>query len=232
MRLLIITISTLLNVFQLKAQMPIIIGAMKNVMWKGELQGNILLDTISNKTHLYGMGPLEGLKGEIMIIDGKCYVSKYTTDSTAILKEDYKVKAPFFGYANIKKWKTISLPANIQNIELLDKYLLKKQNKDKEPFFFKIETEVENASIHIMDLPDNVKVISPQTAHDQGQKNYSIQNQKVILLGFFSTNHQTIFTHHDTYTHIHLMTTDYKMMGHLDKLKMKKGAAKIFLPIN
>lgn len=32
-------------------------GAMKNVMWKGELQGVIDLDTISNRDGLYGLGP-------------------------------------------------------------------------------------------------------------------------------------------------------------------------------
>ncbi len=33
-----------------------IIGQMKNVMWKGQLYGNINLDTISNKENLYGLG--------------------------------------------------------------------------------------------------------------------------------------------------------------------------------
>jgi hypothetical protein len=30
-----------------------------------ELYGNINLDTISNKTHLFGLGPVENLAGEI-----------------------------------------------------------------------------------------------------------------------------------------------------------------------
>lgn len=33
-----------------------IVGEMKNVMWKGQLYGNIKLDTISNKTNLYEIG--------------------------------------------------------------------------------------------------------------------------------------------------------------------------------
>ena len=231
MRLFIIAAtSILLCTFHLSAQTPIVIGAMKNVMWKGELKGNIFLDTIANKIHLYGMGPLEGLKGEIMIVDGKCYVSKFETDKTAIVTEDYKVRAPFFGYANIEKWDTLTLPPNIENIEALDNYLLQIQGKDQKPFFFTIEAEVEKANIHSMNLPDHVKVNSPQVAHELGQKDYSIKNRKVILVGFFSTAHQTIFTHHNTYTHIHLMTTDFKMMGHVDELKIKNGTAKLFLP--
>ena len=33
-----------------------IVGAMKNVMWKGELGSSIDLDTISDKNGLYGLG--------------------------------------------------------------------------------------------------------------------------------------------------------------------------------
>jgi len=48
-------------------------GAMRNVMWKGELFGTIDCDTIADKTHLYGLGPVEYLTGEILIIDGVGY---------------------------------------------------------------------------------------------------------------------------------------------------------------
>ena len=41
-----------------------IIGQMKDVMWKGQLYGNISLDTIANKANLYGLGPVEYLAGE------------------------------------------------------------------------------------------------------------------------------------------------------------------------
>ena len=49
---------------------------MKNVMWKGELHGNLKLDTISNKTNLYGLGPVEYLAGEILIIDGIDHIGR------------------------------------------------------------------------------------------------------------------------------------------------------------
>ena len=78
-----------------------IVGEMKNVMWKGQLYGNINLDTIANKTNLYGLGPVEYLSGEILIIDGKSYKSTVTSDSTMKVEETYDIKAPFFGYANI-----------------------------------------------------------------------------------------------------------------------------------
>ena len=58
-----------------------VIGAMRNVMWKGELHGTIALDTIQNKEHLYGLGPVEYLAGELLIIDGKSYKTTVVADT-------------------------------------------------------------------------------------------------------------------------------------------------------
>ena len=44
-----------------------VVGAMKNVMWKGKLEGSIHIDTISDKNGLYGLGPVSFLTGEIVI---------------------------------------------------------------------------------------------------------------------------------------------------------------------
>lgn len=66
-----------------------IVSEMKNVMWKGQLYGNIHLDTIANKTNLYGLGPVEYLAGEILIIDGNSYKSTVTSDSTMKVEETY-----------------------------------------------------------------------------------------------------------------------------------------------
>jgi acetolactate decarboxylase len=55
-----------------------IVGQMKNVMWKGQLYGNISLDTIADKTNLYGLGPVEYLAGEIAIINSQSFTSIVT----------------------------------------------------------------------------------------------------------------------------------------------------------
>jgi acetolactate decarboxylase len=94
---------------------------------------------------------------------------------------------------------------------------------------FKLTGTVEQAVIHIVNLPKGSKVSSPNDAH-KGQKNYKIKNEPSDLIGFFSTEHETIFTHHDTYLHMHLITADRQKMGHLDEVLFKKGTMKLFLP--
>jgi len=206
-----------------------IVGQMKNVMWKGELYGNIHLDTITNKTNLYGLGPVEYLTGEILIIDGRSYQSTVTSNTTMKVEETYQIKAPFFGYANISKWTEQILPDSIQTIQQLETYLDKTTKNASRPFMFKLSGTVEQATIHIVNLPKGSKVSSPTDAH-QGQINYKLKNEQADIIGFFSTTHKAIFTHHDTFLHMHLITTDRQKMGHLDEVLLKKRTMKLYLP--
>ena len=206
-----------------------IVGQMKNVMWKGQLYGNINLDTIAEKTNLYGLGPVEYLAGEILIIDGKSYKSTVTSDSTMKVEETYDIKAPFFGYATISKWTEQNLPDSVQTIQQFELYLDNITKSSPRPFMFKISGTVEQATIHIVNLPKGSEVSSPDEAHE-GQKNYELKNEQSEIIGFFSTEHKAILTHHDTYLHMHLITKDRQKMGHLDEVLFKKGMMKLYLP--
>ena len=88
---------------------------------------------------------------------------------------------------------------------------------------------MDKADIHIQNLPEGTPVSSPQEAH-QGQTNYVLENRKVEIVGFFSKEHQGVFTHHDSFVHLHLITQDRRQMGHLDEMLLGKGDKRLFLP--
>lgn len=204
-----------------------IVGAMKNVMWKGELGSSIDLDTISDKNGIYGLGPVSYLSGELLINNGKSYVSKVTSDSTMTVENTFKTSAPFLVYGNVTEWNEIDLPSDLNTIQDLEKFIDQKTSEFKRPFAFKLIGQVSSAIIHIQNLPEGTKVSSPDEAH-QGQTNYNIQNEDAEIIGFFSTEHKGVFTHHDSFLHMHLITKDESKMGHLDKLEIEK--LKLYLP--
>lgn len=204
-----------------------IVSAIKNVMWKGELGGCIDLDTISDKNGLYGLGPVSYLTGELLINNGKIYVSKVTSDSTMSVEETVKTSAPFFVYGNVTEWNEIELPSDLKTIKDLEKFVENKTTEFKKPFTFKLIGQVSSAIIHIQNLPEGTNVSSPAEAH-QGQTNYNIKNEDAEIIGFFSTEHKGIFTHHDSFLHMHLITKDENKMGHLDELEI--GEMKLYLP--
>lgn len=206
-----------------------IAGAMKNVMWKGELGGIINLDTISDKKGLYGLGPIENLTGEILINDGQTYTSKVITDSTMTVEKDPDVAAPFFVYTNVNEWKTLALPDSVSNISDLEKFVDKQTTAYQGPFVFKLIGKVNTAKIHIQNLPNGTTVSSPKDAHE-GQFNYNLKDEWVEIIGFFSKVHQGVFTHHNSFVHLHLITADETKMGHLDEVKF--GEMEMLLPVN
>jgi len=205
-----------------------IVGAMKNVMWQGKLGGSIDLDTISIRKGLYGLGPESYLSGELLINNGKSYEAKVTSDSTMTVEERYNVSAPFFVYANVNEWSEEQLPSTIKTIQDLEQFIDVKTKNYKRPFAYKLTGRVSSALIHIQNLPEGTNVASPEDAH-QGQTNYKLENETVDIIGFFSTEHKGVFTHHDSFLHMHLITDDNSKMGHLDALNMEE--MKLYLPL-
>jgi len=205
-------------------------GAMSNVMKKGQLQGTIHLDTIQNKKNLYGLGPKEYLKGELLVIDGKSYVSSVKNDDSIKIEETFDVKAPFFVYTNTENWKKYTLPKKIRSFKQLEEFIDSKTKKSNRPFAFKLEGTFTKINFHIQNLPDGTIVKSPKDAH-QGQGKYERENVNGTIVGFFSTEHQAVFTHHDTYIHTHFINSKRTEMGHIDNLILDgKTKIKLYLP--
>jgi acetolactate decarboxylase len=204
-----------------------IVSAMKNVMWKGELSGNIKLDTIAYKKGLYGIGPESFLTGEILINDGNSYISKVTSDSTMTVEKTFNVSAPFFVYTNVNEWNAIELNSKIKNVKDLENLIIEKSIDYKKPFAFKLIGKISKAKIHIQNLPKGTKVTSPKEAHT-GQTNYLLKGQEATIIGFFSTEHKGVFTHHDSNIHLHLITIDESKMGHLDEVEIEN--MQLYLP--
>lgn len=205
-----------------------VVGAMKNVMHKGELFGTIRLDTLQNKKGLFGLGPIEYLTGELFIIDGVTYTSTVVNDSTMKVEQTEKVKAPFFVYTNVEEWVEVKIPSTIGNLQELEHFIDRKTRDFIRPFAFRLEGQIDEATIHIVNLPKGTKVSSPEEAH-QGLVPFEITNELVDIVGFFSTEHKAVFTHHDTFMHLHLITKDRKKMGHLEDLIFKGKKMKLFI---
>lgn len=194
-------------------------GAMRNVMKKGELQGTINLDTIRNKNNLYGLGPVEYLKGELLIIDGESYIATVNKDHSVNIKKSFTVKAPFFVYANANKWKEYKLPKDIQTVKQLEAYITEISENNKNAFIFKLSGVFSQVDFHVINLPDGTTIHSHKDAHE-GMEKYTRNNISGDIIGFFSTKHKGIFTHHDTNMHMHFINTNRTEMGHLEGFKL------------
>ena len=182
-------------------------GAMKNVIWKGELAGIISLETIKEKKGLYALGPVEYLSGGLRIIVGRSYVSKAISDSSMAVQETFQVKAPVLVSANQLDWHSEDFIPEIRTIQNLEELTEGASVDFERPFAFKLIGLVDTAEIHIQNLPEVRKLCFPEEA-SRGQTNYIIGNSELETVGFFSADHKDFFTHHDPNFHRHLITED------------------------
>lgn len=204
------------------------VSAMKKVMWSGELEGKVRMDTLQQPGY-YGLGPESFLKGELLLWNGTAYTSRYATDSTMTVQKNATATAPFFVYSHVKEWDSLPLPSHLRNAKELETFLLNHVKDSATPFAFQLKGTIETATIHVQNLPEGTQVRSPQEAH-QGQVNYVLEHTPATILGFFSTKHQGVFTHHDSFLHLHLMTKDQTFMGHVDEVLFQSQGMMLYLP--
>lgn len=187
------------------------------------------LDTIHNKKHLYGIGPGDQLRGEILIEDGIAYRSFIDLDSSLQMEKTFNLKAPFFVYSNVSSWEEHVLPDSVQTVSDVDSFLSHLSRNRHGPFPFRLVGQIRTGDFHIVNLPTGTKIDSPADVNKK-QLSVHLENVHVRLIGFYSTNHKGIFTHHDSNVHIHLITSDEKQMGHLDNLSIGQAQSiKLFV---
>ena len=199
---------------------------MKDVMSKGDLKGKIATDSLNSK-ETYGLGPIEFLKGEIVVFEGQSYVSKVVDSILHKVSKVPSVSAPFFVYSSNSDLKIVKFNRENYTLKELEEYVNLVYKDYDQPLLIRIDGVFEDIKLHSVNLPEGKKVSSPDEAH-QGQTNYVITNEEAEIIGFFSKEHQGIFTHHDSFLHMHLITQDESKMGHLDELQIDE--MKLYLP--
>lgn len=211
-------ISTSFSVAQELVNGPVqVAGAMRDVMQNGRLEGQVLLDTLNPKKGLYGLGPESFLTGEILIVNGESFISRISPSMKLEVTKSFQSSAPFFVYAYAGKWTTLPVESEIRDIKSLETVINRFAENYDEPFLFMLEGRVKMSQIHVQNLPEGAAVKSPADAH-KGQMNFVLEQMDVIMVGFYSRKHQGIFTHHDSFIHIHLLSKDGQYMGHLDEV--------------
>jgi acetolactate decarboxylase len=206
------------------------IGEMRRVMRGGDLSGRAPLQPFAKMPHVYALGPLEGLKGEVTIWDGTPYISR-VQDHVPVVEKTFALKACFLVYAQVTAWQKVAVPGSVRTLSDFETFLIRtaaaKKIDQTRPFPFLLTGTPRKAVYHIVHKTDT----KPHTFadHDRIKVHFAIENQPVRLLGFWSDKHAGIFTHHDTTIHTHLITADEKQAGHLESLLLA-GDVSLSLP--
>jgi alpha-acetolactate decarboxylase len=206
-------------------------GALRNFMHKNDISAKANLTDLENIDHLYALGAVEELKGEILIMDGKPYISAQKNGKLEITN-NFDEKASLLVYANVLAWQTFEVPENVVSYKDFENYVEKVATENgidtEKPFPFLLSGTAKSFDWHVINW-DSADSVHTHKKHRESGLYGTKTNLKVDILGFYSKHHHAIFTHHTTNMHMHVKTPDDKLSAHLDDLVLGEGM-KLQLP--
>lgn len=91
-------------------------GEMRSVMREGQNEARVQLSDVVERAHAYGIGAIEGLGGEIVIEDGRCWVARARGQALVVQPDAKAANATLLTVSYVPEWTTVSidraLPAN------------------------------------------------------------------------------------------------------------------------
>ena len=195
-------------------------GALKTIM-TGSIQSVINLDSLSAKKQLYALGAVENLEGEIQIFDSKPSNS-FVVDSTLKIIDSYQLKAALLVYAEVEEWDSYEISNITTKSDLEEKIFETAKSKGiniEKPFPFLLEGTISSLDWHVINWKQG-DTIHNHKKHKEAGLNGILRNTGVEILGFYSTKHKAVFTHHTTNMHMHFKTNDNNIAGHIDDLQL------------
>ncbi|HMO31814.1 MAG TPA: hypothetical protein PKE07_02335 [Lacibacter sp.] len=208
-------------------------GAMRQLHRNGNASASVRVDSIITP-HLFAVGPVAGLRGEIFVWDGRPFVAGITGErkESFVTKDVQPLDAVFLVYADVPAWDTLEIALQSRTIRELEQELgriaAERGLDTLQPFPFLVLGHIAKGKGHIVYADTLTHQIQPGTLEQYKHYN-QIEAQKAQLIGFYSQEHAGIFTHHDSYLHIHYRMYNKYQAGHLDEVAFDKNIPVLLL---
>lgn len=201
------------------------IGAQRDVL-AGDLRATVTLVELKRFEHLYGLGPLEGLRGEISVFDGVPLIAR-VIDDKIVVDTDSGAGACFLVYADVVSWRWTTVRSSLLSSD--EESLVGRLGEERDlasgaaPLAFLLRGVATTLVFHVLDKRDGLPH-SP-ARHEQAKVRRTIRQRDVEVIGFHSTAHRGIFTPADSNVHMHFRTTDGHASGHVERVELAPGSA-------
>lgn len=206
-------------------------GAQRDVLG-GDIRGHVDLEPLGRLSDLYGLGPLEEVKGEITILNSRTSVATVTRDGAIAIDSGFTHRACFLVYSQVPRWQKVALPEEVIDEKTLEAALPELAWEygidPSAPFPFLLRGQPDRLVFHILNKTDGLKH-SPEL-HEKAKIKFTLEETGVEIIGFYSSAHRGIFTPGHSSIHIHLQSSDGTASGHVDTLNFP-GGMELFLPL-
>ncbi|TVR37111.1 MAG: decarboxylase [Balneolaceae bacterium] len=196
-------------------------GELRLIMHQADISAKVELSNFAGKDNFYGLGAFENLKGEILIMGESTYSTR-GIDGHVEFVNPFEKRAALLVGSTVDKWQEFKISQPVLTFMELQKAIQEKAAgyglDMNEPFPFLIEGNFGELDWHVIDWPEDDHEHTHEKHKTSGPHGTLIDSE-VKILGFWSDSHHGIFTHHTTNLHMHFVTGNRELAGHVDDLK-------------
>jgi acetolactate decarboxylase len=206
------------------------IGAQRDTVMNGKLSALIDLRALAKTSHLYGIGPMENLRGEVTIANSRPALAQVGAEGNVQVRQSFESGAPFFVWAEVPTWRTLPIPAQVHSYGDLEKFVPEVANSvgvdPHQPLPFLLRGRLDAIEFHILSRVGDEAHDAQK--HRKIQKVFESERLETVMIGFYAPGPRGVFTPMDSAIHIHFQSTDNQISGHVQKLSIVDGVELAF----
>lgn len=204
-------------------------GTLRGVLHDGDTSGKVRLEDVAGP-HGVGIGAPEGLAGEIVVLDGKTWVTR--ADGRGGTQTQHpappNATAAFLVIATVPRWVD-QRTDNRRSLSELEQAVRDAATtiglNPASPFPFLVEGRFSTIEMHVLNgqCPFTQSKGNDDPTHDPIRTR--TDDVKGVLVGFYSDGPPGTLTHAGTRVHIHaLVQGERQVVGHVDAVTVEPGA--------
>lgn len=194
-------------------------GSLHEIM-EGNFAATISLKELANIPHLYALGAIENLDGEIQIFDGKPVISRRSEEMMSI-DDSFNASAALLVYASVAEWKEIAVPSMVKSQGQFEIFLQQQAEKSgidtSKPFPFLLNGGVAKLNWHVVNGKE-LSSVNTKQSHMQIGLNGVLTHAYVDILGFYDNSNTGSFVHKGSKTHMHFRAQHANVAAHVDSV--------------
>jgi hypothetical protein len=176
---------------------------------------------------------LEGLKGEITVLDSVAVVTCVTPDGGPQAVAASDAKATLMVGQSVERWTRQALAEAVSH-ERFDETIGARAGgaglETADPFVFVVEGTFADVRLHVINgaCPIHARINKLEIAEGERPFELDVKNVSGTLVGVYAADAVGRLTHPATKTHTHLIYTDpatgERVTGHVERVGLAKGA--------
>ena len=214
-----------------------VFGNFKRMTHSGDTSGKVKLPDISGRSATYGIGALAGLRGEVLLWDGRIMVSRGHDLEGRVEPGIATDEAALMVIASVARWEELDIPTDMTQAQFEAFAIREAEGRGlagSAPFPFAIKGEFSRVLWHVVTGTAGSTGVPGGSSHAQGHAQNRVFDQRDIAglaLGFYSgSDLEGVISHPGERFHIHAADPTFTRSGHVDEYAVRKGG-KLLLPL-